>query len=288
VSSPVATQPRPDAPPFSVETILGRASSENFPVALRVLGRETRTHLLAIYGFARLVDQIGDAAPGDRLELLDRLEEDLDRAFAGHARDPLLQTLGATIRALDLPRAPFDRLIEANRRDQVQSRYATFADLLDYCRLSADPVGELVLHVFGEATAERVALSDSVCTALQLIEHWQDVGEDARAGRVYLPQEDLDRFGVHDDDLTAAAVTEPLRGLLEFEVARAQALLDQGAPLVRLVRGRARLALAGFVGGGRAAADALVRAQYEVLAASPRPGRRRRARAVARALRGAS
>jgi squalene synthase HpnC len=288
VSSAVATQPRPDAPPFSVETILARASSENFPVALRVLGRETRAHLLAIYGFARLVDQIGDAAPGDRLQLLDRLEEDLDRAFAGRAHDPLLQTLGATVHALDLPRAPFERLIEANRRDQVQSRYATFADLLDYCRLSANPVGELVLHVFRAATAERIALSDSVCTALQLIEHWQDIGEDARAGRVYLPQEDLDRFGVQDGDLTAPSVSEPLRRLLAFEVARAGALLDEGAPLVRRVRGRARLALAGFVGGGRAAADALVRSDYEVLAAAPRPSSRRRLSAVARALRGAS
>jgi squalene synthase HpnC len=288
VSPAVATQPRQDAPPFSVETILARASSENFPVALRVLGRETRAHLLAIYGFARLVDQIGDAAPGNRLELLDRLEEDLDRAFAGQARDPLLQTLGTTIHALDLPRTPFERLIEANRRDQVQSRYATFADLLDYCRLSANPVGELVLHVFRAATAERIALSDSVCTALQLIEHWQDIGEDARAARVYLPQEDLDRFGVSADDLTAASVSEPLRRLLAFEVARAGALLDEGAPLVRLVRGRARLALAGFVGGGRAAVDALVRSDYEVLAASPRPSRGERVRAVARALRGAS
>ncbi|HWB21643.1 MAG TPA: squalene synthase HpnC [Gaiellaceae bacterium] len=278
----------PGVPLFSPETILLRASSENFPVALRILRRETRAHLLAIYGFARLVDQIGDEAPGDRLPLLDWVEDDLERAFGGAPAHPLLQTLAPTIRALDLPRDPFLRLIDANRRDQVQSRYPTFADLVGYCRLSANPVGELVLHVFGVATPERVALSDAVCTALQLVEHWQDVGEDFLQGRVYLPEEDLERFGVTDEDLSAATASLPLRRLLAFEVERASALLDEGARLLALLDGRARLAIAGYIGGGRAAIDALSESDYAVLPVAPRPHALRRIRSIIHTLRSTS
>jgi squalene synthase HpnC len=275
----------PVALPFSPEKILLRASSENFPVALRILRRDTRAHLLAIYGFARLVDQVGDEAPGDRLALLDWLESDLERAFSAVPEHPLLRTLAGTIHELDLPPDPFLRLIEANRWDQVRTRYATFAELVGYCRLSANPVGELVLHVFDAATPERIALSDSVCTALQLVEHWQDVGEDFGHGRVYLPEEDLERFGVTGQDLEAATASVPLRKLLAFEVARAAALLDDGARLLRLLDGRARLAIAGYVAGGRSAIDALVRSDYSVLPVPPRPGRTRRIQAVVQTLR---
>src|SRR4051794_32944241 len=176
--------------------ILERASTENFSVASLVLGRATRDHLLAIYGFARLVDQLGDDAGGDRPAHLDLLEADLDRIYDGGLPDhPIMRRLAPTVRSLALPRGPFERLIEANRRDQVQSDYRTFDELLDYCNLSANPVGELVLHVFGAATPERVTLSDAVCTALQLLEHWQDVEEDlAQNGRVYIPAEDRERF----------------------------------------------------------------------------------------------
>jgi squalene synthase HpnC len=279
--SPTATQPAVERTlPFAAEAILARASRENFPVALRLLGRDVRAHLLAIYGFARLVDELGDSAPGDRSALLDRLEEDLDRAFAGKPEHPLLQALAPTVRSLDLPRAPFARLIEANRRDQVQERYATLADLVDYCRLSANPVGELVLHVYGAATPERIAYSDAVCTALQLVEHWQDVGEDFRSGRIYLPEEDLRRFGVREADLASAATSVPLRRLLAFEVGRAQSLLDEGAPLVGSLQGRPRVAVAGYVGGGRAAIAALRHADFEVLAATPRASAALRLRAI--------
>jgi len=288
VSSTVTQPPGPSAPQFSPETILLRASTENFPVAMRILTRQTRADLVAIYGFARLVDEIGDEAAGDRLVLLDWLEDDLERAFESVPQHPLLVRLAGTIRRLNLPRDPFVRLIEANRRDQVQTRYATFADLLDYCRLSANPVGELVLHVFGAATPERIALSDSVCSALQLIEHWQDVGEDFARGRVYLPEEDLERFGVTAEELAASRASERLRRLLAFEVERAGALLDQGAPLVRLLEGRARFAIAGYVGGGRATIAALVNSDYEVLAGLPRAGRMRRFQAAFDALRSGS
>jgi squalene synthase HpnC len=229
--------------------VLDRAGTENFSVASLVLGRATRDHLLAIYGFARLVDQLGDDVEGDRLAQLDWLEEELDRVYDGEPEHPLMRRLAATARALTLPREPFVRLIEANRRDQRQAAYATFDELVDYCDLSANPVGELVLYVFGVATPERITLSDDVCTALQLLEHWQDVEEDFGRGRVYVPAEDLERFGV------APGKTSP--ALLAFEVERARALLDRGAPLVGTLRGRARLAVAGYVGGGRAGLDAL-------------------------------
>jgi squalene synthase HpnC len=268
--------------------VLPLASQENFPVAARVLGRETGRHLMAIYGFARLVDQIGDEVEGDRLALLDLLEAELGRVYDGEPEHPIMRTLQASVRECGLPRGPFDRLIAANRRDQVQARYATFDDLVDYCTLSADPVGELVLHVFGVATPERIALSDRVCTALQLVEHWQDVAEDFAAGRVYLPAEDLQRFDVTDTDLrvsdkTSLGLSGPrtgdrLRELMAFEVARARELLDEGAPLVGTLRGRARFAVAGYVGGGRANADAIVRAGYDVLAGPPKAGKAARIR----------
>jgi squalene synthase HpnC len=267
------------------EAVLPLSGQENFPVAARVLGRETGRHLLAIYGFARLVDQLGDEVQGDRLALLDELEAELDRVYVGEPGHPLMQRLAVTVRARDLPRGPFERLIQANRRDQVQAEYATFADLAGYCDLSANPVGELVLHVFGAATPERIALSDRVCTALQLLEHWQDVGEDFRRGRVYLPSEDRERFGVAPADLGAAATGPQLRELIAFEVERARALLDEGAPLVGTLKGRARFAVAGYVAGGRANLDALAAGGYDVLAPPRRAGKAQILRATLHAWR---
>ncbi len=264
--------------PIGVPTagaVMARAGSENFPVASRMLPRRVRSHLLAIYGFARLVDELGDAVPGDRLGALDWIEEDLDRAYEGHAEHELLRRLEPTLRECALPRAPFARLIDANRADQRVSRYETWEQLRDYCRLSADPVGELVLGVLGMATPDRVALSDSICTALQLAEHCQDVAEDFAAGRVYLPAQDLARFGCTIEQLTAARAGEPLRKVLAFEVARARVLLADGAPLIDELSGRARLALAAYVAGGRAALDAIERAGFDVLAGPPRASRRR-------------
>jgi squalene synthase HpnC len=266
------------------DAVLERAGGENFSVASLLLGRTTRAHLTAIYGFARLVDELGDAAAGDRLAHLDWLEEDLARVYDGEPRHRLMQRLVPAVRACDLPRGPFQRLIEANRRDQETVAYGTFDELVGYCDLSANPVGELVLHVFCAATDDRIALSDRVCTALQLAEHWQDVAEDYRAGRVYLPAEDLERFGVASADLAAPAAGPALRRLLAFEVDRAHALLAEGAPLVGRLRGRARVAVAGYVGGGRAALDAIAATGYDVLAGPPKATGRRRAAATLRTL----
>jgi squalene synthase HpnC len=268
---------------------MARAASENFPVASRVLPRRVRAHLLAVYGFARLVDEIGDAAPGDRLQALDALEAELDRAFEGGAEHPLLVRLQATLRECGLGREPFARLIEANRVDQRVARYETWEQLRAYCALSADPVGEIVLGVLGAATPERIALSDSICTALQLVEHCQDVAEDYAAGRVYMPAEDMRRFGCSPELLAGGAdratpVPEPLRDLLAFEVQRARELLRAGAPLVAQLHGRARLAVAAFLAGGRAALDAIERSGYDVRSGPPRSGRTRRVLALAQLL----
>jgi squalene synthase HpnC len=268
------------------EAIRVRARGENFPVALRVLPNAVRDDLMAVYGFARLADELGDSYPGDRLAALDRLGADLARAVAGAGEGragaaagagehPAVARAGAVIRRRDLPLQPFLDLVEANRQAQSARCHATFADLVDSCRLSADPVGRIVLAIFGVATPDRLALSDRVCTGLQLAEHWQDVAEDAAAGRVYLPAEDMRRFGVARSDLEGASAPPQLRALLRFEVARARAWLATGRPLVATLTGPARLAVAGFVAGGLAALDAVDAAGFDVLAGSPRPRRRR-------------
>jgi squalene synthase HpnC len=270
----VARSPEPAA-------VMGQAREENFPVASLALPRRVRGHLLVLYGYARLVDDTGDEAAGNRLAQLDELEADLERVWSGRPHNPLIARLQPTVQACDLEIEPFRRLIEANRQDQAVRRYQTFEDLLGYCALSANPVGEVVLRIFGLATPERIALSDKICSALQLTEHWQDVGEDYALGRIYIPAEDLDRFGVTEADLGAGTASPQLKALMEFEVKRARALLRDGAPLARTLPWRCSLAVAGFVGGGRAALKAIERAGYDVLSSPPRAGRASRVLATA-------
>jgi squalene synthase HpnC len=267
------------------DEVLAQAAHENFPVALRLLPPAERRQLEAIYGYARLVDDSGDVYEGDRGALLDWIEADLDRAYVGRAEHQLLQRLSTVVRDLALPREPFLRLLDANRQDQVVSRYATWDDLAAYCDLSANPVGELVLHVFGVATPERVRWSDAVCTGLQLAEHWQDVGEDFGRGRVYLPQEDMVRFGVVETDLASGSPSGVFQELMAFEVERARGLLAEGLLLVGSLTGRHRLAVAGYVGGGRAALDAVERSGFDVLRRSPRARSRQRVIATTQVLR---
>ena len=271
---------------LATDVITARAATENFPVALRILSADQRRHLMAIYRFARLTDQIGDAAHGDRLAMLDELQRQVDAcvdvqtgvnacvdaetdANAGE-RHLIIEKLRPTIRECGMPIGPFHRLIDANRLDQRKHRCENYQELLDYCDLSANPVGELVLYVFGAATPERIRQSDAVCTGLQLVEHWQDVKEDHAAGRIYLPIEDLVKFGCREEELSAATASLALRELLRFECERAHGLLDEGVPLVRSLRGRARLAISGFVAGGRAALDAITHASYDVMRGAPR------------------
>lgn len=305
---------------------LDKAAHENFPVAPFFLPRAWRDDLMAVYGYARLVDDIGDGdlAPGgadarhlgvapehadDRLALLDAFEADLHRLFDQKEQDtgtaqgprpaapgiaadgtgprhPVLRGLAPTVRRHAIGPEPLLGLIAANRQDQLVKRYETYDDLLAYCTLSANPVGRLVLAVTGTTTPERVRLSDAVCTALQIVEHLQDVAEDLAQGRVYLPAEDMKRFHVQEEDLAAATAGSPVRALIAFEAERALDLLNEGAPLVGSVHGRLKLLLAGFVAGGRAAIRAITAVSYDVLPGPPKAGRIQLLREVGATLRG--
>jgi squalene synthase HpnC len=253
--------------------ILGRAAGENFPVASVVLPKDSRHHLLAFYGFARLVDYLGDEYAGDRLGALSWLESETRSALDEPSRSgtgaggghPLVADAAASIRDLASDPQPLFDLIEANRRDQQVFCYESFEDLLTYCRLSANPVGRLVLGAFRVEGSDALAYSDAICTGLQLAEHWQDVLEDARAGRIYLPMEDLRRFGVDAASLADGPASRQLRALMVFEVARARSWLDRGQPLLTLVVGRQRWAVAGFWAGGHAALDRIAKEDFDVL-----------------------
>ena len=259
------------APGMNVDPIEG----ENFPVALRVLPRDVREDLTAVYRFARYVDNVGDESSGDRLLALKAIGVDLHRLYDGRASEiPEVRGLATLVDRRGVPIDPWLGLVAANELDQRRNRYETFEDLLGYCELSASPVGRVVLHVFGQATPERVALSDQVCTALQLIEHWQDLREDYLRDRVYLPQQDLRRFGVAEEDLAAGAATPALAALVRYETDRAVAWLENGALLVSTLRGWARVAVSGYVNGGRAAAWQLRRCGHDSLASVPKPSSR--------------
>lgn len=252
------------------EYLREREGAENFPVALRVLPRGPRTHLAAVYDVARVIDDLGDEADTDRTELLLAFRADLATIWAGGTPEtPVLRRLAPTVAACRLTPEPFLNLVEANLLDQVQSVCPTYRDLESYCELSANPVGRIVLEVFGVSSPERRELSDRICTALQIVEHCQDVAEDRRAGRIYLPLDDLDRFGVDQADLDSPNTTPELRKLIAFEIQRAGQLLDDGSPLLRQLHGWARLAVSGYVAGGRAAIVAMRRAQWDVMSAFP-------------------
>ncbi|MFD4949658.1 squalene synthase HpnC [Streptomyces sp. NPDC058239] len=281
-------QAHPDA---AVPSTLDKAADENFPVAPFFLPRAWRDDLMAVYGYARLVDDIGDGdlAPGgadarhlgldpaqteDRLAMLDAFEADLHRVFdtAGDGpRHPLLRALRPTVRRCVLTPDPFLGLIEANRQDQKVRRYGTYEDLVSYCELSANPVGRLVLQITGTASPERIRRSDAVCTALQIVEHLQDVTEDLGRDRIYLPADDMARFHVRETDLAAPSGGASVRSLVAYEAERARELLNEGTPLVGSVHGRLKLLLAGFVGGGRAALTAIAAAGFDVLPGPPKP-----------------
>jgi squalene synthase HpnC len=285
--------------------VLDKAARENFPVAPFFVPRGWRRDLIAVYGYTRLVDDMGDGdlagdgrddavrlglpeeAAGDRLAMLDAFEADLRRVFDGSPRHPLLRALQPTVRRCELTPEPFLSLIECNRQDQRVCRYATYDDLLAYCELSANPIGRLVLGVTGTAaTPERVRRSDAICTALQIVEHLQDVAEDLGRDRIYLPAEDMKRFGVSETDLAAPTAGAQVRALVAFEAERARDLLDEGTPLVSSVHGRLKLLLAGFVGGGRAAFKAVADAGYDVLPGPPKATRLSLLREVGSTLRG--
>jgi len=242
---------------------------ENFTVASWLLPRDVRRHIYALYAFCRHTDDLGDEAPGDRLRLLDQWEAELRRCYDSAPDHPILVALQDTARRFQMPPALFLKLIEANRMDQRIQRYATFADLLGYCDHSANPVGHMVLYVFGYCDEKRQRLSDATCTALQLANFWQDLALDLGKGRVYIPQEDMERFGYSDEDLRQAIVTPGLRALMAFEIARTRGLFGEGLELAQLVDRRLRISVKLFILGGLAVLAAIERNGYDVFRRRP-------------------
>ena len=267
---------------------LARTHYENFTVGSMLMPKKLRRHMYALYAYCRTVDDLGDEATlvpappelvqglsgtpasGDdqaacRLSLLDWWESQLEACYGGEPSHPVTVALRETIGAFDLPREPFLKLIEANRMDQRNRRYPTYAGLLRYCGHSANPVGRLVLYLFGYGDAERQRWSDATCTALQLTNFWQDVARDYAMGRIYLPLEDLDAYGYTEAELAEGVENDAFRRLMAFEVDRAMELFREGAPLAGTLTGPARLDVALFTRGGVAVLDAIRRQDYQVL-----------------------
>jgi len=230
------------------------AHYENFPVASLVLPRRLRAPVLAIYDFARTADDVadeGDATAAERLAGLDCIGRVLDRAVAGRpAPDDPFPGLAATIHRYALPPEPFRDLLSAFRQDVTTPRYPAYADLLDYCRRSANPIGRLLLHLYGAASTANLACSDAICTGLQLVNFWQDVEIDFRKDRIYLPQDEMMRFGVGEHDIAARDAGPAWQNLLAFQTDRARAMLESGAPLAATLPGRIGLELGMIVQGG--------------------------------------
>jgi squalene synthase HpnC len=262
---------------MEVAEVAARAAGENFPVGSVLFPRALRPHVRALYCYARLVDELGDAYPGDRLAALEELESQVVLTFEGEPSWPVLRNVRPTVREFDLPREPFLRLIEANRIDQSKQEYATWEELQHYCTRSADPCGRLVLGVLRRLDDEElVAASDSVCTGLQLVNFLQDVPRDLELGRIYLPLEDRRGFSVTVLDRPSAELLE----LLRYEAARARGLLAAGRVLQERIGGRMGRAVGLFARGGLAALEALEAAHWDVFTQRPRPSRARLARAA--------
>ncbi|HQW20709.1 MAG TPA: squalene synthase HpnC [Rhodocyclaceae bacterium] len=250
---------------------------ENFPVASWLLPRHLRAPVIALYRFARSADDIadeGDAPYEQRLQQLDAYRAELDViAAGGHSNDPLFCQLAEAVSQHDLPVPLLRDLLDAFTQDLTQTHYATFAELRDYCRRSADPVGRLLLRLFRtQARAEnqqQLAWSDAICTSLQLINHWQDIGIDWKKQRVYLPQEDLQRFGVDEAQIAVGLVDDKWRALLRFEVDRTRALMLEGAPLGRSLPGRIGLELRLIVAGGLRILEKIEAVDYDVFSRRP-------------------
>ena len=266
---------------------VARGHYENFTIGSWLLPRRLRKDLAAVYAFARGADDIADEGPdAGRLERLAAWEEQLLLCAAnpGAARDPIFLALGDTIARHALDVATLRDLLHAFRRDASGDtrRFATFDDVLEYCRCSANPVGRTVLALFGHRDAERQARSDDVCTALQLTNFWQDVDGDLRRGRCYIPEEDLDRFPGSREALAVRRATDGFRALMAFEVDRTRGLFRRGLALADLVAGRLAREVRVFAGGGLAILDRLDAVQYDVFSRRPTLSRAALARVVLR------
>lgn len=266
-----ATTPSTDAPTSAYDD---RDRAENFPVAMRVLPAGHRDRLRRIYAVVRHIDDLGDEVPGDRTTLLRAFDQDLTVLDEGGVPStPCLRSLRSVMHECPLPAGALHDLVRANLLDQQKHTYPTFHDLLGYCALSADPVGRLVLAAFDARDPALTPLSDRICSALQVLEHCQDVAEDHDAGRIYLPTDDLHRAGITDGDLRSPRHRSALRAVVLIQVHKARAMLREGEPLLGRLHGWGRLAVAGYLAGGLATAAALDHAHGEVIDQAPRPGR---------------
>ena len=274
---------------------LAKTHYENFTVGSFLIPKALRRHVHAVYAYCRWVDDLGDEpyeplveslaganwmheqvrsdsqplGPSQRMALLDKWEEELEACFTGIPTHPAIVALQETVRAFNIPREPFLKLIEANRMEQQASRYSTYEDLLFYCDHSANPVGHLFLYLFGYSDKSMQELSDHTCTALQLTNFWQDVARDFAMGRIYIPQEDMERFGYCEEDLAAGIINQPFREMMAFEVERARDLFRKGLPLIGTLDGRIKIDIALFSLGGMKVLDAIEAQHYDVLTRRP-------------------
>jgi len=267
---------------------LAESHYENFHVASWFLPKALRPHFHSIYAYCRISDdlgvEVGDTAAA--LALLDLWGHELDACYEGRARHPVFVALHETIRACSIPKEPFADLLIAFRQDQTITRFPTMHDVFAYCRYSANPVGRLVLYACGEVSEEKFRLSDATCTALQLANFWQDVRVDYAKGRVYLPREDMQRFGVSEASIAAGASTKEFRDLLRYEVDFARGLFELGLPLIGMVNRELALDLDLFSRGGLEILRAIERQNYDVLSARPAISKSTKLQLALRALTG--
>ncbi len=254
---------------------LTRSHYENFPVGSALIPKRLRKHFYSIYAFARIADDFADEGYGEghsereRLELLDQWRRMLIESLAGRASHPVFVALAGTVSEYGLPPVLFEDLISAFEQDVTVRRYKTLDQLLDYCRRSANPIGRLVLLLFGYRDRQQHEWSDDICTALQLANHWQDVGVDLDKDRVYVPLEDLSKFGVSVDDLMRRDASDSFKRLMHFQVNRARTLFGRGKPLCTSVSGRLGLELRSVWLGGMRILDRTEQNGYDVLTNRP-------------------
>jgi len=266
---------------------LAKTHYENFTVGSWLLPRGKRQHVFNLYAYARTVDDLGDEFEGDRLAALDDFERKLRRCHAGDPGDePLFAALAPTIREFEIPIEPFLKLIEANRMDQRRKRHPTIEDLIFYCDFSANPCGHLFLYVFGYRDRARQSLADCTCTALQLTNFWQDLAVDYRAGRIYLPLEDLKRFGYAEEDLAGSVVNDAFRELMRFEIGRTRELFTRGLALAGHVEGAVRTDIRLFTKGGLKILEAIEESDFDVYRKRPALSRGAKTRLMIGALLG--
>jgi len=267
---------------------LAKSHYENFSVATWFLPRRLRQHFYNVYAYCRISDDLGDEVGNAQqsLELLDQWETELNACYAGSPKHPVFVALAETVKHFGIPQHEFSDLLIAFRQDQTVTRFETFDDILAYCRYSANPVGHLVLYLCGYSDAERQQLSDCTCTALQLANFWQDVFVDYGKGRIYLPLEDLRRFGVTGDDIAQRRATPQFLAMMKFEVERARDWFTRGLPLVKKVNRELALDLELFSRGGQEILNAIERQGFDVLRVRPEISKSRKLMLVLRAAMG--